>query len=330
MEFPPPKPLPRIGLVIPSYRVRPHILDVLSRIGPEVALIVVVDDACPENSGALVISSTQDKRIVVVTHKRNQGVGGATLTGYRTCLEAGMDIIVKMDGDGQMDPERISDLIAPIADGEADYCKGNRFYDLDLLSQMPPVRLFGNAALSFMTKFSSGYWPIFDPTNGFTAIHAEVAKNLPFEKISSRYFFESDMLFRLNLLRAVVLDVPMPAIYGDEVSHLRVFRIIPEFAYKHFRNFMKRLFYNYYLRDMSIASFQLPLGLLLLLFGLIHGSYYWNLSLETGVGTASGTVMLSALPIILGLQLTLAFLNHDVLSVPSRPIHSLQRSKRAN
>ena len=179
-----------------------------------------------------------------------------------------------------------------------------------------------------MTKFSSGYWPIFDPTNGFTAIHAEVAKTLPFEKISSRYFFESDMLFRLNLLRAVVLDVPMPAIYGDEVSHLRVFRIIPEFTYKHFRNFMKRLFYNYYLRDMSIASFQLPLGVLLLLFGLIHGSYYWILSLETGVGTASGTVMLSALPIILGLQLTLAFLNQDVLSVPSRPIHSLQRSRR--
>ena len=139
MEFPPPKSLPRIGLVIPSYRVRPHILDVLSRIGPDVALIVVVDDACPENSGALVKSSTRDERISVVTHKRNQGVGGATLTGYRACLEAGMDIIVKMDGDGQMDPERIADLIAPIADGEADYCKGNRFYDLDLLSQMPPI-----------------------------------------------------------------------------------------------------------------------------------------------------------------------------------------------
>lgn len=318
----------KIGLVIPCFRVRDHIAQVLEYVGSEVDLIVVVDDSCPDQSGDYVKATTQDPRVQIVWHPTNQGVGGATMTGYERCLAAGMDVIVKMDGDGQMDSARIIDLVAPILGGEADYTKGNRFYDLELLSGMPKLRLLGNAVLSFMSKFSSGYWNIFDPTNGFTAIHARVAEALPLQKLSHRYFFESDMLFRLNIQRAVVMDIPMPAIYGEEVSHLRIFHIIPEFTFKHFRNLIKRIFYNFYLRDLSIASLELPVGLFLLLFGLLHGSYYWFVSLKTGIGSASGTVMLSALPIILGLQLILAFLSHDYQSVPTRPIHPRRRPPR--
>jgi glycosyltransferase involved in cell wall biosynthesis len=100
-----------------------------------------------------------------------------------SAIKAGADIIVKIDGDGQMDPSLISEFVAPIVAGEADYTKGNRFFDLEEIRAMPKIRLFGNAVLSFMTKLSSGYWDLFDPTNGYTAIHADVARHLHFEKI---------------------------------------------------------------------------------------------------------------------------------------------------
>src|SRR5262249_39074317 len=155
-------------------------------------------------------------------HEQNQGVGGAVMSGYRAAIADGMAVVVKVDGDGQMDGSLIPYFVAPIINGEADYTKGNRFFDLEQINQMPPMRLFGNAVLSLMTKLSSGYWNLFDPTNGFTAIHVDAARHLPFDKISKRYFFETDMLFRLNTINAVVVDVPMDASYGDEVSNLKI------------------------------------------------------------------------------------------------------------
>ena len=186
---------------------------------------------------------------------------------------------------------------------------------------MPRVRLFGNAVLSFMTKLSSGYWDLFDPTNGYTAIHCDVARHLPFRKISRRYFFETDILFRLNTLRAVVVDVPMDAKYGDEVSNLKISRIIGEFFAKHVRNFGKRIFYNYYLRDMSLASVELPVGIVMMVFGVVFGGYHWIDSLEKALPTPAGTVMLAAIPLLMGLQFVLAFLANDIASTPRRVLH---------
>jgi len=269
-----------IAVVIPTYKARNHILGVINEIGPEVARIYVVDDCCPDNSGDFVAANCKDDRVSVVKHTENQGVGGAVMTGYKAAIEDGMSILVKIDSDGQMDPALIMDFVDPIANGEADYTKGNRFFDLEKVRSMPKVRLFGNAVLSLMCKLSSGYWNLFDPTNGYTAIHADVARHLPFNKISRRYFFETDILFRLNTLRAVVVDVPMEAKYGDEVSNLKISKIIGEFFAKHVRNFSKRIFYNYYLRDMSLASIELPVGLILLGFGSIYGSYQPGLLLQ--------------------------------------------------
>lgn len=311
----------RIAVVIPCYRVRPHILGVIEKIGPEVQRIYVVDDCCPDGSGDFVESNCQDERVVVIRHHENQGVGGAVMTGYQAAINQGMDIIVKVDGDGQMDPSLIPEFALPIIEGEADYTKGNRFFDLEAVRSMPRVRLFGNAVLSLMTKVSSGYWNLFDPTNGYTAIHADVAKHLPFSKISNRYFFETDMLFRLNTLRAVVLDVPMAAKYANEVSNLKISTIVGEFMFKHLRNFLKRVFYNYYLRDLSLGSFELPLGMLLFTFGAVFGGYHWLLSSSLGSTTPSGTVMIAALPILMGVQFILAFLGNDISSVPVRPIN---------
>lgn len=316
----------RIAVVMPSFKVRDHILGVIGRIGEEVDRIYVVDDACPEESGRYVEEKCQDARVTVIRHAENQGVGGAVMAGYAAAIKDGMDIIVKVDGDGQMDPRLIPDLVAPIVAGDADYTKGNRFFDLEKIHAMPKVRLFGNAMLSFMTKLSSGYWDLFDPTNGYTAIHGDVARHLPFRKISRGYFFETDMLFRLNTLRAVVVDIPMDAQYGNEVSNLKISRIIGTFLILHFRNFVKRIFYNYYLRDMSLASIELPVGCAMFLFGCVFGAYHWIHTVRIGTFSSSGTVMLSALPVLIGLQLLLSFIGHDVRSVPNRPFHRLKRN----
>jgi dolichol-phosphate mannosyltransferase len=310
-----------IAVVIPSYKVTRHILDVIGRVGTECERIYVVDDCCPEGSGKLVESECRDPRVRVIHHAQNQGVGGATLTGYRAAIADGADIIVKLDGDGQMDPVLIPRLVQPIVSGEADYTKGNRFYDLEGLRPMPPMRLLGNAGLSFLTKLSSGYWNLFDPTNGLTAIHAKVARALPFEKLSTRWFFESDMLFRLGILRASVQDVPMQAVYKDEKSSLQIHRVLFVFAWKHIRNTIKRLFYSYYLRDFSVASIELLLGPLLLGFGLWVGIAHWIEGARTGQFASSGTVMLAALPILTGVQFILAFLGYDVRNLPTHAIH---------
>lgn len=310
----------RIAVVIPCFRVTAHVLGVIAGIGPEVARIIVVDDACPDGSGRLVQSGCSDPRVQVVFHERNLGVGGAVTTGYRHAIEAGADVIVKLDGDGQMDPALLPRLVAPILAGEADYTKGNRFYDLRCITRMPALRLFGNAVLSFLNKFSTGYWDVFDPTNGYTAIAGRVAAILPLDRIERRYFFESDMLFRLGTFRAVVRDMPMDAYYGSEVSNLRIGEVLPGFLFKHLRNCGKRIFYNYFLRDMSAASLELVVGALLLVFGVSYGSWHWWRSLATGQVAATGVIMLAAMPVLIGLQLLLAFLSHDVASVPRSPL----------
>jgi len=310
-----------IAVVIPCYRVRHHILDVLQGIGPTVSHIVVVDDACPEMSGKWVQENNQDPRVQVIFHDVNRGVGGAVMTGYRTAIESGADILVKIDGDGQMDPALIERFVRPIARGQADYTKGNRFYDLTHLGEMPGLRLIGNAALSFMAKMSTGYWNIFDITNGYTAIHVKVVQLLPLEKISARYFFETDILFRLNLVRALVVDIPMDAKYAGESSSMRIGRIAGEFLLKHVRNFSKRIFYNYFLRDMSAASLELLIGLSMLLFGVVFGVSQWLHSWQSGIGAPLGTVMLAALPTMLGIQFLLAFIGFDVANTPRRAVH---------
>ena len=318
----------RIAVVIPCYRVTSQIVGVIAAIGPEVWRIYAVDDRCPDGSGTYLEQVVADERLVILRHEVNQGVGGAVITGYLAAIADGADVIVKVDGDGQMDPALIPWFVAPILSGEADYTKGNRFFDLEKITAMPPLRLFGNAVLSLLTKLSSGYWHLFDPTNGYTAIHAEAARHLPFAKISRRYFFETDMLFRLNTLRAVVIDVPMDARYGDEVSNLKISNIIGEFLFKHIRNLAKRIFYNYYLRDLSLASLELPLGVFLLVAGALFGGYHWYISARMGVATPAGTVMLAALPILMGVQFLLAFIGYDIASIPTKPRHTMLRHRR--
>jgi len=313
-------PAPRIAVVVPCYRVADHVVGVLRRVGPEVTRIFVVDDGCPEQSGDRVRSECTDPRVTVLSHEKNRGVGGALVTGYRAALADGADIVVKIDGDGQMDPAFLPAIVRPIVAGRADYAKGNRFYDLELLQSMPALRLAGNAVLSLVNKVASGYWDIMDPTNGYTAIHRTALASLPLDKLDRGYFFESDMLFRLYTIRAVVHDVPMPSRYEGEPSSLRIGRVAVAFPLKYLRATAKRFFYSYLLRDFNAATVQLLLAIVLGLAGTVFGVVKWIESDVTGHPATSGTVMLAALPIVVATQLLLSALNYDVGNVPREPL----------
>lgn len=312
----------RVAVVIPCYKSKKLVGKVVEKIGQEVDCIIAVDDACPEKTGAHLSAQCNDPRLKVLYHEANKGVGGAVVTGYQYALENGYDIIVKIDSDGQMDPTLVPSFIAPILSGDADYTKGNRFYNLKHVRSMPKGRLIGNAGLSFLTKFSSGYWSMFDPTNGYTAIHRDALGFVELDRLENRYFFESDLLMRLNIVRAVVLDIPMEAVYEDEVSGLSAAKEIFPFAIKNIRNFSKRMFYSYFLRNFSIASINLVFGTLFLLTGILLGAYFWIKSVSTGVIATAGSTGLVVVFLLVGLQLFLSFLSFDFSSEPK---YSLQK-----
>jgi glycosyltransferase involved in cell wall biosynthesis len=319
-----------LAIIIPCYRVSESIVEVVRGALPYAAAIYCVDDACPEASGKRVATECDDPRVRILYNEKNLGVGGAVKAGYQAALADGYEVFVKLDGDGQMDPGQIPGLVYPICEKLSDYCKGNRFYELEYLRGMPVLRLLGNSLLSALSKLSSGYWQVVDPTNGFTAMSASALRLIPLAKIQDGYFFESDLLFRLNLARAVVTDIPMPARYGSEVSNLRIGRIVLPFLLGHLRNLSKRIFYSYFLRDFSIASIQLVAGTLMFLFGLSVGIDAWSTSVSSGITATAGTVMLAGLPVILGFQLLLSFLNYDIQNQPVMPLCRLARRSQAD
>jgi dolichol-phosphate mannosyltransferase len=315
-------PLGPIAVVIPCYQATATIRDVLAGIGPEVAAIYCVDDASTDDTAAVVTQAmSRDNRIHLILRSVNGGVGAAMVDGYRAAIADGARALVKIDSDGQMNPLLIAHFAAPILEGQADYVKGNRFFTVDSVRSMPALRIVGNAGLSFLTKLSTGYWDLFDPTNGYTAIHADVAAALPLDRLHRRYFFESDLLFRLGITRARVVELPMTARYGQETSHLSVTKCLLTFPGLHARNILKRIFYCYFLRNFSIASLNLVFGLLLAGFGLTFGLEEWIAAAISGTAATAGTVMLSALPFLLGVQLLLSFLANDMAMTPRESIH---------
>jgi glycosyltransferase involved in cell wall biosynthesis len=310
-----------IAIVIPAYRAASAIGAVLGAIPPVVRWIVVVDDGGNDDLGAAV-QAVGDPRIDLVAHDGNRGVGAAVLSGYQRALELGAEIIVKMDADGQMDPAHLRELVAPVVAGEADYAKGNRFLHERELRKMPAARRYGNVGLSFFTKLATGYWPVFDPTNGYTAIHGSVVGLLDHTNIAQRFFFETSMLIELSRVRAVVVDVYIPARYGSEVSLLRPTRAATEFPAPLLRAFIRRVWTQYFVRDFTPVSLYVVVGTLGLVLGTVWGAWHWVVSFQTGVAATTGTVMIAVLPIILGVQLLLQAATLDIQGVPTRPIQT--------
>ena len=306
--------------MIPAYQAARTIGAVLAGIPSWVRFIVVVDDASTDGT-ADAARNAADDRTEVIVHDQNGGVGAAVLTGYTAAVARGAEILVKMDADDQMDPAALPALVMPIIRGEADYVKANRFLHARQLGSMPATRRFGNVMLSFLTKLASGYWPIFDPTNGYTALHASVFKILDRDAVAKRFFFETSLLLELSRARAVVLDAYVPARYPGTQSHLSPRRAATEFPPRLFRGFLRRIVLQYFVRDFTAVSLYIVAGIVLSLFGFVWGVWHWVLSIQTGVPATTGTVMLAVLPLILGVQLLLQAVALDIDSVPTRPLH---------
>jgi dolichol-phosphate mannosyltransferase len=311
---------PNIAVIIPCFRVKEQILDLLAKLKDKPFRIYLVDDKCPMDTGDYVLNSDYGDDVTILRNEINLGVGGAVKKGFEQAVKDGCQIAVKLDGDGQMDPDLISELIQPILNGEADYVKGNRFHNLYALKEMPLIRVIGNSGVSFINKVASGYWNIMDPSNGFIAIHRDALNRLPLTKIDNRFFFESDMLFRLSTIGAVVVDYPMNSKYAEESSNLSVFKVLIQFPRKYLNRFIKRIFYSYFLKDFNLGTMHLIFGSLFLSFGSIFGLFKWYGNSSLGIYTPTGTIMISVITIILGVQLLLSFLNYDVSNIPRKPI----------
>jgi len=305
----------RIAVIIPAYNVAPHVGGVIAGIPDYVDHIILVDD-CSTDETPSVAKGISDPRVSDLQTPVNMGVGGATMMGYARALELECDILVKMDGDGQMQAEHLYLLLDAIVNQGYDYAKGNRFLTGELVHVMPRHRLFGNIVLTFLNKLASGYWHIFDPQNGYTAITAKTLRRIDLSKIHQRYFFENDVLIALNFHNARVVDVGIPAHYGDEHSHLNPFRAGITFPLLFLPRFWRRIYQKYVLRDFSPIALFLFMGLILLAWGVLFGAYHWILSIATDHVATTGTVMLAVLPLILGFQLILQAIVLDIQETP--------------
>jgi glycosyltransferase involved in cell wall biosynthesis len=305
----------RITTVIPAHNEGRHIAQVVESVPEYVDHVVVVDD-CSVDDTSNVALATGDRRLIALKTPFNQGVGGATLFGYAKALEIDSDIVVKIDGDGQMAPEYMLSLLDALIEQGYDYAKGNRFLASESLAFMPRHRLFGNVLLTFMTKLASGYWHLFDPQNGYTAIKAEALRPLDFSSIHKRFFFENDMLVHLNLSNRRVKDVAIPARYGEEKSDLNPFKVSVTFPWLLMRRFLRRIYEKYVLRDFSPIALFFFAGLCLFGWGFLFGIYLWIETALTGRPTPTGTIMLAVLPLILGFQLLLQAIVLDIQQTP--------------
>jgi glycosyltransferase involved in cell wall biosynthesis len=305
----------KIAVSIPAYKVAGQIEEVIRRMPACIDRIYVVDDASPDGLAARV-QAFADPRTTLLRHERNQGVGGATITGMRAALEDGHDFIVKCDGDGQMDPADIPLLLQPLLNGNADHAKGSRFHHIRALHAMPMWRFIGNVGLTFLTKLASGYWNVLDPVNGFLATRADMLRIIPLDKVARRYFFETDLLIRLNIAEARVEDVPLPAHYGNEPSALSVPRALFSFPPRLLAGLVRRIFWRYLFYDVSPIAIFAGLAAISLGFGVTFGSYQWIRHALAGIPTPIGTVILAALPCIVGSELLLQAIVLDIQNTP--------------
>ena len=306
-----------VAVVIPCYNVANHIERVIDSLPDEISYVITVNDCSTDDTEEILLRlHQQNPKIIYLKHDQNEGVGGAMLSGFRKSIDLNATVTVKVDGDDQMDTAYICELVRPILQGSADYTKGNRFRDFQALKQMPVIRRIGNVGLSFCIKAASGYWNIFDPTNGFVAIRNEMLMAINLAKIHKRYFFESSMLIELYYANAVIQEIPMKARYGLETSTLSIAKTLIGFPPRLLVALAKRIILRYYLFDFNVASVYILCGLPLFLFGAFYGLVNFIKYGSSHVPAPTGTVVIPTLLIILGFQLLLAAITFDVSNYP--------------
>jgi glycosyltransferase involved in cell wall biosynthesis len=299
---------------VPAFNEGPFVGDVVRTMPPFVDVIVVVDDCSTDDTAASALAPG-DPRVRLVRHERNQGLGGSLITAHRTALEENADISVVMAGDGQMDPAYLPALLDPIIGDGYDFTKGNRFFSAASFRGMPRHRIFGNIVLTFLTKAATGYWGLIDPQNGYTAMARRVQERIEWDDVARDYSFENDVIARLGMLQARILDVDIPAIYGDEVSDIRLGRVVPDLLRTIRRAFWRRFWYQHVLRGFSPVGALGIGGALLTVWGVAVGT--WVAVSSIGPAEASpATVMLAVVPLIVGVLLLLAAWIADIIMAP--------------
>ncbi|UYO98723.1 glycosyltransferase family 2 protein [Microbacterium sp. M28] len=308
-----------IAAVVPAYKEERMIGRVIETMPSFVDHIVIVDDCSPDETSAAV-KAVDDPRVTLIRHEVNLGVGGAIITAHRAALELGADVNVVMAGDAQMNPAYLPDLLDKVTDEGFGFAKANRFYGPESFRGMPGYRVFGNVVLSFMNKLASGYWNLFDPQNGYTAVRTEELRRVDLDRIAKRYSFENDLLIKLNILQVSATDVPIPAVYGDEVSSIKLRKVIPELLNRLTVGYWSRIWYRYVLWSFSPIALLLFLGLFLFIVGV--GISIWvMIQIAGSVVATAATVMLAALPLMIGIQMLISALQLDIQATPSTPTH---------
>lgn len=265
-----------VGVVVPAFNEERLIRRVIETMPQYVDRIIIIDDNSTDGTVAEV-GSLQDKlkeRLILIRHDRNQGVGGAIITGYKKAIDEGIAVTAVMAGDGQMDPDELSKVINPVVEGIADYSKGNRLFTGQAWEMVPKIRYLGNAILSLFTKIASGYWHVADSQTGYTAISLRALKTLDLDSIYKQYGFPNDMLIHLNVFNFRVVDVPVTPLYGiGEKSGIRLYKVIPKISLLLVKGFIWRLGNKYVIRDFHPLVFFYTMGLVVFTIGFVLGLY---------------------------------------------------------
>ena len=305
----------QLGIVIPYYNAQNHIETVVEKALHYSNHIIVVNDNSSQPLPQGYLQSHES--VTIINLSENLGVGGATKTGfsYLENLDT-VTVMIKLDADDQMDTEYIPQLVAPILNKTHDFVKGNRFRDFRALKRMPWARRFGNLFLSFLSKVATGYWNCFDFNNGFFALSKEKWSLLNQHDIANNYFFETSLISELYFQKASIKEVAMPAIYGEETSNMNIYNMPFLFGLNLLKRFVSRIWKAYFVYDFNIGSLYLVFGHLLFLSGILFGGINWYHYASKEVLTPLGTIMISALLIILGFQLLLQAIQFDILNTP--------------
>ena len=294
----------RVGVVVPAYDEEALIAATLGGIPALVDRIIVVNDGSTDRTRERALE-LGDPRVEVLDHERRSGVGAATLTGYRRALDDGLDVVVVMNGDNQMDPGDLPTLVEPVARGDLDYAKANRLATGQAWQLIPKTRFFGNAILSMLTKVASGYWHVADSQSGYTVVSREMLGQLDLDHIYTNYGFPNDMLVHLNVWNARVRDFPSRPIYGvGERSNMRYRHVVPRIAWLLLKGFFWRLWEKYVKRDFHPLVFFYVMGFIATVSGVLLGLVVVGYRIA-GYSIPIATVVLVALLVISGLQFTL-------------------------